>query len=96
MEESKRSKFRRICVFCGSNSGLRKVFRDAALELGNELCFYSGVSELGHDMGFASIICHAYEIRVLAERAHKPIAQMSDEEVSYNLETRIEYALELV
>ncbi|TQD85499.1 hypothetical protein C1H46_028966 [Malus baccata] len=37
MEESKRSQFRRICVFCGSNSGRRKVFSDAALELGNEL-----------------------------------------------------------
>ncbi|KAM1242510.1 hypothetical protein ACFX2G_034854 [Malus domestica] len=68
MEDSKRSKFRRICVFCGSNSGHRKVFRDTALELGNELCFYSGVSELGHGMGFANIICHAYEIRALADR----------------------------
>ncbi|XP_021823350.1 cytokinin riboside 5'-monophosphate phosphoribohydrolase LOG8 [Prunus avium] len=38
MEESNaRSKFNRICVFCGSNSGRRKVFGDAALELGNEL-----------------------------------------------------------
>ncbi|KAB2627861.1 cytokinin riboside 5'-monophosphate phosphoribohydrolase LOG8-like [Pyrus ussuriensis x Pyrus communis] len=37
MEESKSSKFRRICVFCGSNSGRRKVFSDATLELGNEL-----------------------------------------------------------
>lgn len=32
-----RSKFKRLCVFCGSNSGHRKVFSDAALELGNEL-----------------------------------------------------------
>ncbi|XP_044471645.1 cytokinin riboside 5'-monophosphate phosphoribohydrolase LOG8 [Mangifera indica] len=32
-----RSKFKRMCVFCGSNSGHRKVFSDAALELGNEL-----------------------------------------------------------
>ncbi|VFQ60785.1 unnamed protein product [Cuscuta campestris] len=29
--------FKKICVFCGSNSGYRKVFSDAALELGNEL-----------------------------------------------------------
>ncbi|XP_004291058.1 PREDICTED: cytokinin riboside 5'-monophosphate phosphoribohydrolase LOG8 [Fragaria vesca subsp. vesca] len=35
MEES--SKFKRICVFCGSNSGNKQVFSDAALELGNEL-----------------------------------------------------------
>ncbi|TVU20428.1 hypothetical protein EJB05_36636 [Eragrostis curvula] len=31
------SRFRTICVFCGSNAGRRKVFGDAALELGNEL-----------------------------------------------------------
>lgn len=38
MEEGNtKSKFRRVCVFCGSNSGHRKVFSDAALELGNEL-----------------------------------------------------------
>ncbi|XP_019196845.1 PREDICTED: cytokinin riboside 5'-monophosphate phosphoribohydrolase LOG8-like [Ipomoea nil] len=34
---NRRSNFRRICVFCGSNSGHRKVFSDAAVELGNEL-----------------------------------------------------------
>ena len=38
MEESNsKSKFNRVCVFCGSNSGHRKVFSDAALDLGNEL-----------------------------------------------------------
>ncbi|XP_062232015.1 probable cytokinin riboside 5'-monophosphate phosphoribohydrolase LOGL7 [Phragmites australis] len=31
------SRFRTICVFCGSNAGRRKVFGDAALELGHEL-----------------------------------------------------------
>ncbi|CAL9766590.1 unnamed protein product [Musa acuminata subsp. burmannicoides] len=31
------SKFQRICVFCGSNSGNRTVFREAALDLGHEL-----------------------------------------------------------
>ncbi|XWS17621.1 hypothetical protein CRYUN_Cryun33cG0082900 [Craigia yunnanensis] len=36
-EENTRSKFKRVCVFCGSNSGHRKVFSDAALDLGNEL-----------------------------------------------------------
>jgi NAD(P)H-hydrate repair Nnr-like enzyme with NAD(P)H-hydrate dehydratase domain len=30
-------KFGRICVFCGSNSGNRAVFGDAALELGQGL-----------------------------------------------------------
>ncbi|KAL6544334.1 Cytokinin riboside 5'-monophosphate phosphoribohydrolase log8 [Orobanche gracilis] len=31
------SKFKKICVFCGSNLGYRKIFSDAAIELGNEL-----------------------------------------------------------
>ncbi|XP_062180948.1 probable cytokinin riboside 5'-monophosphate phosphoribohydrolase LOGL7 isoform X2 [Phragmites australis] len=31
------SRFRTICVFCGSSAGRRKVFGDAALELGHEL-----------------------------------------------------------
>jgi hypothetical protein len=30
-------RFSRICVFCGSNSGNRAVFGDAALELGQGL-----------------------------------------------------------
>ncbi|KAG2238355.1 hypothetical protein Bca52824_092386 [Brassica carinata] len=36
-EDNKRSRFRKICVFCGSHSGHREVFSDAAIELGNEL-----------------------------------------------------------
>ncbi|KAF9613078.1 hypothetical protein IFM89_005526 [Coptis chinensis] len=32
-----RSKFKTVCVFCGSSSGNKKVFSDAALDLGNEL-----------------------------------------------------------
>ncbi|KAF5195973.1 Cytokinin riboside 5'-monophosphate phosphoribohydrolase [Thalictrum thalictroides] len=35
--QSSSSKFKRICVFCGSKSGNRQVFSDAALSLGNEL-----------------------------------------------------------
>ncbi|KAL4358979.1 hypothetical protein AHAS_Ahas08G0031500 [Arachis hypogaea] len=31
------SKFKTVCVFCGSNSGNREVFSDAAIQLGNEL-----------------------------------------------------------
>lgn len=31
------SKFKRVCVFCGSNPGYRQVFSDAAIDLGNEL-----------------------------------------------------------
>jgi len=31
------TKFKRVCVFCGSNTGFRQVFSDAAIDLGNEL-----------------------------------------------------------
>jgi cytokinin riboside 5'-monophosphate phosphoribohydrolase len=34
---SKGSKFKRVCVFCGSSSGNRSSYRDAAVELGKEL-----------------------------------------------------------
>ncbi|KAB2044778.1 hypothetical protein ES319_D01G113900v1 [Gossypium barbadense] len=40
MEENKAvksSRFKRVCVFCGSSSGKRNCYRDAALELGKEL-----------------------------------------------------------
>ncbi|PWA44920.1 LOG family [Artemisia annua] len=30
-------KLKRICVFCGSRTGLRSSFTDAALELGQEM-----------------------------------------------------------
>eukprot|EP01018_Ginkgo_biloba_P031254 Gb_18250 [translate_table: standard] len=39
MEGSSRSskRFRRICVFCGSSSGNKSIFSDAAVDLGKEL-----------------------------------------------------------
>ncbi|PNY03037.1 cytokinin riboside 5'-monophosphate phosphoribohydrolase [Trifolium pratense] len=37
MEEVKESRFKRICVFCGSSPGNKSSYRDAAIELGNEL-----------------------------------------------------------
>ncbi|KAG6508705.1 hypothetical protein ZIOFF_034085 [Zingiber officinale] len=37
MGDETRSKFKRICVFCGSNSGNRTVFSDAAFDLGREM-----------------------------------------------------------
>jgi hypothetical protein len=30
-------KFKSVCVFCGSKSGNKKIFSDAALDLGREL-----------------------------------------------------------
>lgn len=35
--ESKNSRFRRVCVFCGSSSGNKRVYSDAARDLGKEL-----------------------------------------------------------
>ena len=31
------SRFRRICVFCGSSHGKKRSYQDAAIELGKEL-----------------------------------------------------------
>lgn len=36
-KETKQSKFKRICVFCGSSQGKKSSYTDAALELGREL-----------------------------------------------------------
>ena len=33
----KQSRFKRICVFCGSSQGKKRSYHDAAIELGNEL-----------------------------------------------------------
>lgn len=35
--DCKKSSFRTICVFCGSSSGNKRVYSDAALDLGKEL-----------------------------------------------------------
>lgn len=36
MEEEKRSKFKRICVFCGSSSGNKPSYQEASTELGKK------------------------------------------------------------
>lgn len=35
----KGSKFKRICVFCGSSQGKKSSYQDAAIELGKELVY---------------------------------------------------------
>ena len=35
--EMKQSRFKRICVFCGSSPGKKSSYKDAAIELGKEL-----------------------------------------------------------
>lgn len=37
MERGSSSKFKRLCVFCGSHPGHREVFSVAATELGDEM-----------------------------------------------------------
>ncbi|KAK4371785.1 hypothetical protein RND71_007169 [Anisodus tanguticus] len=37
MEEERRSKFKRICVFCGSSSGKKPSYQESATELGKTL-----------------------------------------------------------
>ncbi|XP_021766571.1 cytokinin riboside 5'-monophosphate phosphoribohydrolase LOG7-like [Chenopodium quinoa] len=65
MEQTKPSKFKRVCVFCGSSSGKKLSYQEAAVELGNELVerridlVYGGgsvglmglVSQAAHDGG---------------------------------------------
>lgn len=46
MEENKAaakamSRFKRVCVFCGSSTGKRNCYRDAALDLGQELVSFN-------------------------------------------------------
>jgi predicted Rossmann-fold nucleotide-binding protein len=43
-KEMKLSKFKRICVFCGSSPGKKSSYGDAAIELGRELVmsFFNG------------------------------------------------------
>ncbi|XP_056858287.1 cytokinin riboside 5'-monophosphate phosphoribohydrolase LOG3-like [Raphanus sativus] len=36
-ETMQKSKFKRICVFCGSSQGKKSSYQDAAVDLGNEL-----------------------------------------------------------
>ncbi|KAG1361561.1 putative Cytokinin riboside 5'-monophosphate phosphoribohydrolase LOG3 [Cocos nucifera] len=36
-QEMRQSKFKRICVFCGSSQGKKRSYQDAAVELGQEL-----------------------------------------------------------
>ncbi|KAH7306480.1 hypothetical protein KP509_22G015100 [Ceratopteris richardii] len=80
MDVLKKSRFRRICVFCGSSSGNKRIFSDAALELGRELVdrkinlIYGGgcvglmgiVSKTVHDGG-----CHVLGVIPKALTSHE-------------------------
>ncbi|KAK4375962.1 hypothetical protein RND71_006639 [Anisodus tanguticus] len=36
-KEMKQSKFKKICVFCGSSAGKKSIYKEAAIELGREI-----------------------------------------------------------
>lgn len=36
-----KSRFKRVCVFCGSSTGKRNCYQDAAVELGKELVAFT-------------------------------------------------------
>ncbi|KAL8227149.1 hypothetical protein R6Q57_016981 [Mikania cordata] len=62
MEGERRSRFKRICVFCGSSSGKKASYQEAAIELGKELVKRSidlvyGGGSVGL-MGFVSQAVH--------------------------------------
>jgi hypothetical protein len=40
------SKFKRVCVFCGSSHGKKSSYQDAAIQLGNELVLINTFSSL--------------------------------------------------
>jgi len=55
--EMKESKFKRICVFCGSSPGNKSSYKDAAIELGNELVMsLSSHISLTHTQMFVCIL----------------------------------------
>ncbi|RWR85239.1 cytokinin riboside 5'-monophosphate phosphoribohydrolase LOG1 isoform X2 [Cinnamomum micranthum f. kanehirae] len=44
--EERKSKFKRVCVFCGSSSGKKTSYQEAAVQLGNELITGETVGEV--------------------------------------------------
>jgi len=59
MEDTK-SRFKRICVFCGSSSGKKPTYQEAAVQLGRELVTFF----------FFSTYLFRYNIRILH---HRPV-----------------------
>jgi hypothetical protein len=51
-QQSMLSKFKRICVFCGSSQGKKTSYQVAAIDLGNELVLLLYYSPLPIDLHF--------------------------------------------
>ncbi|WOK95781.1 hypersensitive-induced response protein 1-like isoform X1 [Canna indica] len=60
VEEEKKSRFRRICVFCGTQPGKKISYQEAAVELGKELV-KSGIDLVygGRSIGLMGLVSHA-------------------------------------
>ncbi|OAY64527.1 probable cytokinin riboside 5'-monophosphate phosphoribohydrolase LOGL8 [Ananas comosus] len=59
-EETRGSRFRRICVYCGSASGKKASYKEAAVELGKELV-EKGIDLVygGGSIGLMGLVSHA-------------------------------------
>ncbi|OVA18059.1 Cytokinin riboside 5'-monophosphate phosphoribohydrolase LOG [Macleaya cordata] len=58
--EMMKSKFKRICVFCGSSQGKKSSYQDAAIELGNELVSRNiDLVYGGGSVGLMGLVSHA-------------------------------------
>lgn len=56
-EALKQSKFKRICVFCGSSPGKKNSYKEAAIELGKELVYFFIIPP------FISPLCFLYSLQ---------------------------------
>ncbi|KAL4340204.1 hypothetical protein GQ457_08G012210 [Hibiscus cannabinus] len=59
--ETHQSKFRRICVFCGSSQGKKSSYQDAAIELGRELVVSRNIDLVygGGSIGLMGLVSQA-------------------------------------
>lgn len=53
-ETMQKSKFGRICVFCGSSQGKKSSYQDAAVDLGNELVLHISKVSIFSYLSFVS------------------------------------------
>ncbi|CAL5413792.1 unnamed protein product [Camellia sinensis] len=72
--EMKQSKFKRICVFCGSSQGKKSSYQDAAIELGKELLIpIIGGKDLDLHRLFVEVTTRGGIEKILKERRWKEV-----------------------
>jgi cytokinin riboside 5'-monophosphate phosphoribohydrolase len=58
--EKKKSRFRRVCVFCGSSPGKKAAYQAAAVQLGQQLVEHGiGLVYGGGSVGLMGLVSHA-------------------------------------